>query len=95
VIDEAGKDETAQLNQLYEVLFSRPPTKEETAALKQFLASQEKLIAERAINSTSGKLELAVPTGVKGAAATNPVHLAAFVDLVHTVVNTNDFAYRF
>jgi hypothetical protein len=36
-----------------------------------------------------------VPIGVKDPAGLNPVRAAAFVDLVHAVANSNDFAYRF
>jgi len=92
VINEAGQDETAQLNQLYKVLFSREPGKQERIALKEFLNQQEKVIAKKA---TSGKFEAAMPTGLKPNQQVNPIRAAAFVDLVHTVANSNDFAYRF
>ena len=93
VIREAGNDETAQLNKLYEVLFSREPTKSESALLKQFLINQEKLILQK---TTDGKFEVALPTGLpQSKTPLNPIHEAAFVDLVHTVANSNDFAYRF
>jgi hypothetical protein len=92
VIREAGKNETAQLNRLYEVLFARAPNKIEQVALKDFLDKQEKIIAQKA---TAGKFEVAVPTGVKETDKFNPARAAAFVDLVHTVANSNDFAYRF
>jgi hypothetical protein len=91
VINEAGSDESAQLKRLYEVLFSRDPSKAETAVLKDFLNQQEKVIATKA---TGGKLAVAVPTGLKQSVP-NPLRAAAFVDLVHTVANSNDFAYRF
>ncbi len=92
VIREAGNDESAQVSKLYEILFSREPSKAERALLKEFLTSQEKLIQQKA---SSGKFEIAIPTGVPASAAFNPVRAAAFVDLVHTVANSNDFAYRF
>ncbi|HXA47578.1 MAG TPA: DUF1549 and DUF1553 domain-containing protein, partial [Burkholderiaceae bacterium] len=92
VIREAGNDENAQLNRLYEVLFARDPNKEEKTALKEFLATQEKIILHKA---SSGKFEVAEPTGLKESEQVNPVRNAAFVDLVHTVANSNDFAYRF
>ena len=94
VIREAGPDETAQLNRLYQVLFSRDPSTAERASLKDFLNQQEKVIQAK---SASGKFEVAVPTGLQAstAARLNPVRAAAFVDLVHTVANSNDFAYRF
>jgi hypothetical protein len=92
VIREGGKDETAQLNRLYAVLFSREPNKDERAALKAFLNQEEKIIQAKA---ASGKFEVAVPTGLKQEQLPNPIRAAAFVDLVHTVANSNDFAYRF
>ena len=92
VIREAGNDETAQLNRLYELLFAREPSKEEKIVLKEFLANQEKVILQKA---ATGKFAIAVPTGLKDTSQSNPVRGAAFVDLVHTVANSNDFAYRF
>jgi len=92
VITEAGNDESAQISKLYEILFSREPNKAEKVLLKEFLNSQEKVIQQKAVE---GKFVIAIPTGVKESAAFNPIRAAAFVDLVHTVSNSNDFAYRF
>jgi hypothetical protein len=92
VINEAGLDEGAQLNRLYQILFSRDPNKAEKAALKEFINNDEKAVLAKA---SDGKFEAAVPTGVKGNRNLNPVRAAALVDLVHTVANSNDFAYRF
>jgi hypothetical protein len=92
VINEAGNNEDAQLNRVYEILFSRDPNKAERAALKQFLAQQQIAIREKA---ATGKFEVAVPQGLKDTKGLDPVRIAAFVDLVHTVANSNDFAYRF
>lgn len=92
VIREAGNDENAQLDRLYEVLFAREPNKDEKAVLRDFLAAQEKVILKKA---ATGKFAVAEPTGLKDTAQENPVRNAAFVDLVHTVANSNDFAYRF
>lgn len=92
VVNEAGANETAQLNRLYQILFARPANKQELATLKSFLAEQQIAIRQRA---TNGKFEVAVPSGIKTNAQFDPVKSAAFVDLVHTVANSNDFAYRF
>ncbi|ELX13165.1 hypothetical protein Jab_1c17870 [Janthinobacterium sp. HH01] len=92
VIREAGKDESAQLNRLYEILFARTPNKSEKAALKDFLDKEEKIILAK---NADGKFEIAVPLGLKENQQVNPVRAAAFVDLVHAVSNSNDFAYRF
>jgi hypothetical protein len=92
VINEAGNNEDAQLNRVYEILFSREPNKTERAALKSFLAQEQIAIREKA---ASGQFEVAVPSGLKDAKKIDPVRTAAFVDLVHAVANSNDFAYRF
>jgi hypothetical protein len=92
IIREAGTNENAQLDHLYKTLFARAPSKEERRVLKDFLDNQEKVIQARAWN---GKFEVTVPTGIKEGTQLNTVRAAAFVDLVHTVSNSNDFAYRF
>ncbi len=92
VINEAGSSEDAQLNRVYQILFSREPSKTERAALKQFLAEQQIAIRQKAAD---GKFEVAVPWGLKDTKSYDPIKSAAFVDLVHTVANSNDFAYRF
>jgi len=92
VISEAGSDETAQLDRLYQILFSRSPNDTEKSALQAFLSSQEKTILEKA---ATGKFAVSIPTGLKDTRVLNPVRAAAFVDLVHTVANSNEFSYRF
>ena len=42
-----------------------------------------------------GKFAVNVPTGIEAAQAGDLLRAAAFVDLVHTVANANDFAYKF
>ncbi|HYA79566.1 MAG TPA: hypothetical protein VED87_01385, partial [Methylocystis sp.] len=91
VLNEAGADESAQLDRLYEILFSRKPTEEEKQILEAFLAEHQKTLADKA---DDGKLTLAQPVGVK-AKPSDPLRASAFVDLVHTVVNSNEFVYRF
>jgi hypothetical protein len=92
VIHEAGPDETAQFNRLFQILFSRDADDVERAALARFLDDHQKVITKRVFD---GKFTLAEPIALKDDEAANPIRLAAFVDLVHTVVNSNDFVYRF
>jgi hypothetical protein len=92
VINEAGNNETAQVDRLYQILFARDADKSEKAALHEFLKKQEQIIQSKAAD---GSFAVSVPTGVKNAQGQNPIHLAAFVDLVHTVANSNEFVYRF
>jgi hypothetical protein len=92
VINEAGNNEAAQVDRLYQILFARNADKFEKAALHEFLSKQEKVIQSKAVD---GSFVVSVPTGIKNAQGQNPIHLAAFVDLVHTVANSNEFVYRF
>jgi hypothetical protein len=92
VINEAGANEDAQLNRLYQTLFARLPDTSERKALKEFLVSEQIVIKQKAAN---GKFDVAIPVGLKDTKSFDPVKSAAFVDLVHAVANSNDFAYRF
>lgn len=92
LIREAGDDESAQLDLLYKILFARAPSSNEKAILQAFLDSHQEAIAEKA---SDGKLSLAIPIGLKDQQPRNPLRVSALVDLVHVVVNTNDFIYRF
>ncbi|HYA81728.1 MAG TPA: DUF1549 and DUF1553 domain-containing protein [Methylocystis sp.] len=91
VINEAGPDESAQLDRLYEILFSRKPSAEEKQILEAFLAQHQKTLADKA---EDGKLSIAQPIGAK-TKPSDPLRASAFVDLIHTVVNSNEFVYRF
>ncbi|WP_036288360.1 DUF1549 and DUF1553 domain-containing protein [Methylosinus sp. PW1] len=91
VIREAGADEGARLERLYQILFSRSPDAYEKTLLQAFLDEHEKLIGSK---PSDGKFSIAVPTG-KDVSITNPIRASAFVDLVHTVANSNEFIYRF
>jgi hypothetical protein len=92
VIREAGNDESAQLDRLYQILFARSPDESEKDILLAFLVSHEKVIKEKAAD---GKLSIAIPIGLKDMQTFDPIRAAVFVDLVHVVVNSNDFSYRF
>ena len=93
VIRETGTDEPARLNRLYEILFSRKPDKVERSTLLAFLDEHEQVLKEQSLRD--GKFAVNVPTGIEAAQAGDPLRAAAFVDLVHTVANSNDFAYKF
>jgi Protein of unknown function (DUF1553) len=97
VIREAGSDPGRQIDRLYQVLFGRPADRFEKSTLQAFLRDHQKVIQDGA---KGGSLEIAqpiglVPTSFRTPEAPNPVREAAFVDLVHTLVNSNGFAYKF
>jgi len=91
VIQEGGEDEASRIDRLYQILFARSPDSYERGVLKAFLDEHEKIIAN---NASNGKFSVAVPTG-KDLKITDPIRASAFVDLVHTVANSNEFIYRF
>jgi hypothetical protein len=92
VIREAGNNEAAQLERLYQILYARSPDKVEKETLVSYLNQHEKVLKEQV---TTGKLAVAIPTGLKEVPNTDPLRLAAFVDLAHTLVNANEFTYRY
>lgn len=96
VIREVGRSgknsEDAQLDRLFQVLFSRLPTKSERETAKAFLDRHDKSLRTEA---TSGRLAVAVPVGLKALPDTPATRLAAFVDLTHALANSNEFIYRF
>jgi hypothetical protein len=112
VIREAGDNESARLDRLYQLLFARNPDAEEKSTLLAFLDSQEKVIQEKPVvrekpasdkpagdkaagdKTGDGKPAAAAPAEVTAQPPISPRE-AAFIDLVHTVANSNDFAYRF
>lgn len=92
VINEAGKDEAAQLDRLYQILFARKASDSEKVLLQKFLDNHEKTVREK---TSEGKFAVSIPTGLKDNQKIDPIRAAAFVDLVHTVANSNEFIYRF
>lgn len=92
VINEAGDDKSDRINHLYQILFARNASDDEIDTLQAFLEQQEQVIRDKA---KDGKFEVNVPVGVKDKKIDDPVRAAAFVDLVHTVANSNEFIYRF
>lgn len=92
VINEAGNDESAQLDRLYQLLLARKATATEKTLLQKFLDNHEKTVRGK---TAEGKFAISIPTGVKENQLLDPIRAAAFVDLVHTVANSNEFIYRF
>lgn len=92
VLNEAGSADGAQIDKLFQILFARNPDKGERATLQAFLGQQEKVIKDKI---SDGKFAVNTPTGLKASQKIDPIRAAAFVDLVHTVANSNEFSYRF
>lgn len=92
VVREAGNNESAQLNRLFEILYARTPDKVERSTLTSYLKNHEKVLREQL---ATGKLTVSLPAGLKSIPdGVDPIRLATVVDLAHTLVNTTEFAYR-
>ena len=91
VITATGLNNKAEIDYLFNLLYSRAPSSKEKKMIQRFLSSQAKVIRE---NSWSDTYTISVPSGVKSN-GTDPIQASAFLDLVHTLVSSNDFIYRF
>jgi hypothetical protein len=65
VIKEAGPSETAQIDRVYQILYSRSPDKRETAELLGFLNAQEAVIRKQLASDKARKPRLPEGYGVK------------------------------
>lgn len=94
VLSEAGSKQSEQFERLYRILYARSPDKFESHALAQFLNRQEEIIRAQL---PSGQFAVTLPVGLKKevAPSSDPVRLAAFVDLTHSLVAANEFVYRY
>jgi hypothetical protein len=90
--EAARPTEAARIDRLFEILFARLPDKSERALARDFLNEQERIIS-------SNKQQDAARPKPQPVALTEPVQsdarAQAFVDLAHTLANTNEFVYRY
>jgi hypothetical protein len=87
----------AQLDRLFKALYGRPADRYERVALVNYLdRQQEKLVkVSTGDDDSPGASESAENLGHKSGPKLDPARAAAWVDLVHAVANSNEFAYRF
>ena len=77
-----------KLEGLFKILYGRTPDKFERATLLSYLDTQQARTA-KAVSDDEG-----AGASAGSAAKANPARSAAFVELVHAVVNSNEFLYR-
>lgn len=98
VLTPVGHKETAQVvanvEGLYKTLYGRAPDKFERTALVAYLDGQQNKLAKADAGDDS-EGAIAYKGEAKAGAGENRAREAAFVDLVHAVVNSNEFSYRF
>ena len=94
VVDEAGSDRSAQVEQAYRIAYSRTPDGWEKDAGLTFIESHAKVIHERESEVTGEELaKLALPTVM--AENLTPAQAAALVDFCHSILNSNEFVFRY
>jgi len=87
VLNDGGLSAEQQIDRAYRLVFSRAPKTEESRSILDFLDQQTGLLAERLAKNDKVPLPDAVPPGMP------PARAAAFVDLCHTLLNSNEFIY--
>ena len=95
VVDEAGADRNAQIERAYRIAYSRSPDGWEKDSSLTFLDRHAKIIADReAEESPDGEpAKLALPTVM--AENLKPAQAAALVDFCHSILNSNEFVFRY
>jgi hypothetical protein len=87
VLNDSGLSAEQQVERAYRLAFSRAPKPAESKSILDFLDQQSGLIAERLAKNDKVPLPDVVPPGMP------PARAAAFVDLCHTLLNSNEFIY--
>ena len=89
LIETAGPDRAEQVDLAYQIAYSRPPDGPEREAGLSFLDKQAKVVEKR---QAAGE-KLALPTTKPPDLA--PAQAAALVDLCHSILNSNEFVFRY
>ena len=87
ILNDAGLPVNSQIDRLYRIAFSRAPNAAERQAIVDFLGSQAGIIHERMARKEAVLLPQQLPAGME------PAHAAAFVDLCHALLNSNELLY--
>jgi hypothetical protein len=87
VLNDGGLSPEQQVDRAFRIAYSRAPKAEESQAILEFLNQQSALLAQRIAKDEKVPMPDSVPQGMDQARA------AAFVDLCHTLLNSNEFIY--
>jgi hypothetical protein len=87
VLNDGGQSSAQQVDRAFRLVFSRAPKDEERQAALDFLGTQSKLVGVRLAKNEKVPMPDKLPQGIE------PAHAAAFVDLCHALLNSNEFAY--
>ena len=87
VLNDGGLTPEAQVDRAYRLAFTRTPTEAERKSALDFLSRQSTILAERMATDDKTPVPENIPAGVE------KVRAAAFVDLCHALLNSNEFVY--
>jgi hypothetical protein len=87
VLNDSGLSAEQQIERAYRILLSRAPNSEESKSILDFLNEQSVLLGERLAKGDKVPMPDALPQGM------TPARAAAFVDLCHALLNSNEFIY--
>jgi hypothetical protein len=87
VLNDGGQSPAQQVERAFRLVFSRAPDEEERQAVLQFLDQQAGAIKERLAKNDMPPVPENLPAGMDTARA------AAFVDVCHALLNSNEFIY--
>jgi len=87
VLNDGGLSLEQQVERAYRLVFSRAPKAEETRLISDFLHQQSGLLNARMSKGEKVPAPASMPQGML------PAEAAAFVELCHTLLNSNEFIY--
>jgi hypothetical protein len=89
VFNDSGLKPDAQVDRAFRLAYGRGASTEEQKVAEDFLAKQVPIMAQRLAGDEKTKppLPANLPAGV------DPARAAAFVDLCHTLLDSNEFLY--
>ena len=87
VLNDGGLLPAQQVERAFRIVLSRPPKPVEEKEILTFLDEQQTLLSARLARNEKVPLPEKMPAGM------DPAHVAAFVDLCHALLNSNEFLY--
>jgi hypothetical protein len=86
-LNDGGLLPAQQVERAFRIVLSRPPKPVEEKESLTFLDEQRALLAGRLAKNEKVPMPEKIPNGM------DPAHVAAFVDLCHALLNSNEFLY--
>ena len=89
LIEEAGSERAAQIDLAYRVAYSRSPDDWEKDSALTFLGRHSKIVAEREAKGEKLASPAVMAENIK------PTEAAVLVDFCHSILNSNEFVFRY